>query len=345
MTSTTGTTQHPDVSEISDLTEGLLPPTRSADLRRHLQGCALCADVQASLEEIRDLLGTLPGPQRMPADVAGRIDAALAAEALLNATAPGDSPRETERGTTHVSRETPGAESGASGKAAAVPGSHADESDQPTAPDGAEGLGAKAADSLSPASDRPTGHARAATGPGRAARARRRRTAVLSAVIGAAAIGAGIFFVQNLQSPSSTPQARPASSQAASSGGTVYSSGTLEGQVQSLLAQHGGQNPGKAPSAQIAPSTKNAPANENPSDSLRSAPSIPACVQAGTGHGAQQPLAAEQGTYEGTRVYLVVLPDEADATHVKAYIVDAACENAGFAAPGKLLLTHSYPRG
>jgi hypothetical protein len=98
VTSTTDTTQHPDVSEISDLTEGLLSPSRTADVRQHLDRCRLCADVRASLEEIRGLLGTLPGAPRMPADVAGRIDAALAAEALLDATAPGETP--------HVSRET-----------------------------------------------------------------------------------------------------------------------------------------------------------------------------------------------------------------------------------------------
>ncbi|MGW1976002.1 anti-sigma factor family protein [Streptomyces sp. NPDC001889] len=90
MTSTADMTQHPDVSEISDLTEGLLSPSRSADLRRHLDGCALCADVLASLEEIRGLLGTLPGSTRMPVDIAERIDAALAAEALLDSTAPDD---------------------------------------------------------------------------------------------------------------------------------------------------------------------------------------------------------------------------------------------------------------
>lgn len=98
MTSTADTTQHPDVSEISDLTEGLLSPSRTADVREHLDSCPLCADVRASLEEIRGLLGTLPGAHRMPADVAGRIDAALAAEALLNATTPEQAAR--------VSRET-----------------------------------------------------------------------------------------------------------------------------------------------------------------------------------------------------------------------------------------------
>ena len=99
MTST-DTAGHPDVAEISDLTEGLLPPSRTTDVRRHLDECELCADVHASLEEIRGLLGTMPGPPRMPDDVASRIDAALAAEALLNATAPDtmDAPALTERG-------------------------------------------------------------------------------------------------------------------------------------------------------------------------------------------------------------------------------------------------------
>ncbi|MFF0012829.1 anti-sigma factor family protein [Streptomyces sp. NPDC005374] len=106
MTSTTDTAGHLDVAEISDLTEGLLPASRTADVRRHLDECELCADVHASLEEIRGLLGTLPGPLRMPADVAGRIDAALAAEALLNATAPDavNAPAPVE--SAHVSRET-----------------------------------------------------------------------------------------------------------------------------------------------------------------------------------------------------------------------------------------------
>ncbi|WP_308117275.1 anti-sigma factor family protein [Streptomyces fuscigenes] len=90
MTSSSGTDRHPDVEEISDLVEGLLPPTRALDLRGHLDDCDDCADVHRSLAEIRDLLGTLPGPAPMPADVAQRIDAALAAEALLDAVPSAD---------------------------------------------------------------------------------------------------------------------------------------------------------------------------------------------------------------------------------------------------------------
>ncbi|MDX3238361.1 hypothetical protein PV392_22250 [Streptomyces sp. ME03-5709C] len=107
MTSTTGTDEHPEVAEISALTEGILPPKRSADVLGHIDDCGLCADVRASLDEIRGLLGTLPGPPRMPADLAGRIDAALAAEALLTSGGAVVS-RETHPVVSpDVSRETP----------------------------------------------------------------------------------------------------------------------------------------------------------------------------------------------------------------------------------------------
>jgi anti-sigma factor RsiW len=82
VTSTTDAAGHPDVAEISDLTEGMLPADRGADIQRHLETCGLCADVRASLEEIRGLLGSAPDAEPMPADVAARIDAALAAEPL-----------------------------------------------------------------------------------------------------------------------------------------------------------------------------------------------------------------------------------------------------------------------
>ncbi|GAA3488410.1 hypothetical protein [Streptomyces cremeus] len=166
MTSTTGTAQHPDVAEISDLTEGLLSPSRAQDVRRHVDDCELCADVQLSLEEIRGLLGTLPGPQRMPADIVGRIDAALAAEALLDSTAPGAS-SDTAHG---VSRET-------------AAGDVSRETTQAPA---------------RPAAGRPAGRARGTTGPGRSSQRMPRRRAVWSAVLGAAALGLGALLVQNL---------------------------------------------------------------------------------------------------------------------------------------------------
>ncbi|KNB49119.1 zf-HC2 domain-containing protein [Streptomyces caatingaensis] len=168
MTSTTGTEGHPEVAEISALTEGILSPARTADLREHLADCVICEDVRVSLDEIRGLLGTLPGPVRMPADVAGRIDAALAAEALLDATSPGT-------GRPGVSRET--------------------------APRSDERVSRETTDRVSRetvTAGRPAGRPRAATGPGRGASPRRRRWAgmLIGGACAAAALGVGTVLLQ-----------------------------------------------------------------------------------------------------------------------------------------------------
>ncbi|MFI8290368.1 hypothetical protein ACIGBL_14675 [Streptomyces sp. NPDC085614] len=203
MTSTTGkadTTQHPDVSEISDLTEGLLAPARAAAVRRHLDDCSLCADVRTSLEEIRGLLGTLPGPARMPAEIAGRIDAALAAEALLDATAPVPD--------TDVSRET-------STRPAPRPA---------TAPSGG--------------AERPAGRSGAGTGPGRPRKPRRRRIAALGAAFGAAALGISLFLTQGgLQSLSGESGDTKSDTAASSAVGSRFDGQDIEARVQALLQQ------------------------------------------------------------------------------------------------------------
>lgn len=207
MTSTTDRAEHPDVAEISDLTEGLLPSARSADVRRHLDECALCADVHASLEEIRDLLGTAPGPPRMPAEVAGRIDAALAAEALLHATAP--------------ETETTGDTAGSS---SASPG---DEQ-------------AHVSRETSPLQDRPAGRPRSSTtGPGRKGRLRggRRRVAVLGTVFTVAALGLGSVVLSSMNEGGPDEGPRTTASD-------TFSEGKLEKQVTDLLAQSQGERKG-----------------------------------------------------------------------------------------------------
>jgi len=213
VTSTTDMAGHPDVAEISDLTEGLLPPSRTADVRRHLDECELCADVYTSLEEIRGLLGSVPGPTRMPADVAGRIDAALAAEALLNATTPDgtdtpalvDASRPTDDAgdSTHVSRET------------------------------------------SATADRPAGHSRASTtGPGRKQRKRggRRRVAILGTVFTVAALGFGSVLLTSLNDGKP-----PASEAQGQKPADTFSEAKLEGQVTGLLKSQGSGSGSHAP--------------------------------------------------------------------------------------------------
>ncbi|MGW8883291.1 hypothetical protein [Streptomyces sp. NPDC055749] len=313
MTSTADMDQHPDVSEISDLTEGLLSASRTADVRDHIDGCALCDDVQTSLEEIRSLLGTLPGSQRMPDDVAGRIDAALAAEALLNSTAPVEADS--------VSRETePAAE---------------------------ETTGSK----TTPA-DRPAGRPRGATGPSGRPGRRRRRTAVLGAAFGAAVVGVSVFLLQSVQTPNGSDSASKmadSSSSAAEDSAHTFSESTLEGRVNAILSAAkpsevpGGEKREPTVDSQVTPEVSSEdPAT--PRSTLRApTATVPPCVQQGTGR-STPPLAAEQGNYQGRAAYLVVLPDSTDSSRVQAYVVDAACVDATPATKGRLLLTDSYAR-
>ncbi|MFD8889194.1 hypothetical protein [Streptomyces sp. NPDC059566] len=301
-TDTTGTIRHPDVSEISDLTEGLLSPSRTAEIGRHLDECALCADVRASLEEIRSLLGTLPGPARMPADIAGRIDAALAAEALLDSkqpvarAVPADRPHTPHRA---VSRETA-----------------------------------------------PVGHPTGPTGPGR--RRARRRIAVVAGLAGAAACALGLFLFGDFAgTPAHDTATRGETSDSAeqpsAASGRAYTAQGLQDDVRQLIAagegaktapEEGNKTLGlenTSPAPGVAPGDKRVPT------------ALPGCVQEATGR-PDTPIAAERGSFQGTAVYLVVLPHPADSARVDAYLVDTACEQRAPEAPGKVLLTSTYPR-
>ncbi|MFI7352819.1 hypothetical protein ACIBTP_02595 [Streptomyces avidinii] len=302
-TGTTGTIRHPDVSEISDLTEGLLSPSRTAEITRHLDECTLCADVRASLEEIRSLLGTLPGPARMPADIAGRIDAALAAEALLDSTqprdraVPADRPRTPHR---DVSRETS-----------------------------------------------PAGHPTGPTGPGR--RRARRRIAVLAGLAGAAACALGLFLFGDFAgTPAHDTATRGEASDSAeqpsvASGARDYTAQGLQENVRQLIAAGQGAKTAPEEGNNTLGLENTSPAPGVAPGDKRVTPALPSCVQEATGR-PDNPIAAERGNYQGTSVYLVVLPHPADSARVDAYLVDTACEQTASGAPGKVLLTSTYPR-
>ncbi|MFF8968774.1 anti-sigma factor family protein [Streptomyces sp. NPDC014995] len=317
MTSTTDTTGHPDVAEISDLTEGLLPPSRSADVRRHLDTCDLCADVHASLEEIRGLLGTLPGPPRMPDDVAHRIDAALAAEALLNATA--TETAGTSEDDLPVSTED-------------LPVSTAQSDSEDTADTDATRHVSR---ETSSGASRPTGQARSSTtGPGRKERQRsgHRKVAALGAVFTVAALGLGSVLVSSLTDDggSGTSAQRPTSTAA-----DTFAESTLEEQVSDLLAK-----------AQSSRSPDSVGAQGNPESKgpmVFQRPTVPLCVQKGIGP-SDAALATESGTYQGKDALLVLLPDASDSTKVTAYLMDATCVEHPSAGTAEVLLKDTYTR-
>ncbi|GLX49860.1 hypothetical protein Shyhy01_28100 [Streptomyces hygroscopicus subsp. hygroscopicus] len=317
MTSTTDTAGHPDVTEISDLAEGLLPPERGTDVRYHLAACELCADVYASLEEIRGLLGSAQAPEAMPIDVAQRIDAALAAEALLNASGSGSG--SSEDSTTDVSRET-------SAPAAREP---AHEREHAT----------------SVPADRPTGRPQAATGPGRkkSGRGRRRRAVALGGVLTAAVLGAGALVLQSFGggTSSTTAHGKPSPSAGAFSGTSV------QNQVRDLLTAEKSPQRGHGDSQQPRSggnSERNTPqSGESANTLLRPQVAVPDCVRLAIPRG-EQALAAKTGTYAGKNAYLVVLPDFQDSARVTAYVIDAACVGQRSASSGRVLLKEPVAR-
>ncbi|MFD0254314.1 anti-sigma factor family protein [Streptomyces sp. NPDC127113] len=243
MSSTTDRAGHPDVAEISDLAEGLLPTTRTTDIRRHLEGCDLCADVYASLEEIQGLLGALPEPERMPDDVAERINAALATEATLDAT-PGENTSSDD--SARVSRET------------------------------------SAPPSATAAADRPAGHARpSSTGPGRKDRRRggRRRIAVLGAVAAAAAIGLGSVVVSSLTGGS--PSDDTAHGQQSAPADTLSES-KLQDKVTGLLAGGQANESGPRTPRTFGTESENGN-ETGAENHVFKQPTIPECVEKGIG--------------------------------------------------------------
>ncbi|GAA2676933.1 hypothetical protein GCM10010400_44720 [Streptomyces aculeolatus] len=309
---------HPEVEELADLSEGLTSPARSQQLHRHLDECATCREIQEALDGVRGLLGTLPDPGPMPAEIAGRIDAALAAEARYDA----------DGSAVDVSRET------------APPATHV------PGPREAVSRETRAARSHR----RPAGH-RAAddTGPGR--RAGRRPRVLLGAAGAVALVALSLVLVQlptgdgddsgasetsavqdNAQGSAeeNAPKAVPSD---ASRG--PLSPGTLESRVLGML-----QQPERRESGDAGEGT--ADAGDDPFVAEGDAPQVPTCVRAAVNR-SDAPLAAEKDTYEGTPVYVVVLPHTGDPQRVDAYVVDSSCAGSPD-QPGKILHRDTFQR-
>ncbi|MFH9733675.1 anti-sigma factor family protein [Streptomyces sp. NPDC017260] len=297
-------TGHPDVAEISDLAEGLLPSSRTTDLRRHLGACELCADVYTSLEEIQGLLGTLPGPTRMPDDVADRIDAALAAESLPRAKAPG------------TPEPSP---------ATAVPAADANDD-------------ARVSRETSAPASRPAGHARSSsTGPGRKDHRRggRRRIAVLGTVAAAAALGLGTVIVTSLTG--GNPSDDTAHGQQTALADT-FSEEKLKQQVNDLITHEQDSRNGPRTPRSFGMESETGGDNR-----VFKQPTVPECIQKGIGRD-DAALATKEGVYKGKEALLVVLPDSSNDSRVTAYIVEATCVEQPAVSKAEILLKNSYAR-
>jgi hypothetical protein len=78
-------TRHPDVVDLAEYAEGVLDPDRRSAVDHHVRGCLDCARTLSDLGELPDALAQAPVPP-MPADVADRLDRAVAAESTARAS-------------------------------------------------------------------------------------------------------------------------------------------------------------------------------------------------------------------------------------------------------------------
>ncbi|NGO71074.1 hypothetical protein [Streptomyces boncukensis] len=329
-----GTGEHPEVAEISALGEGLLSVERQSAIRTHLSECGLCQDVRTSLDEIRDVLGTLPGPARMPEDIAGRIDAALAAEALLDATAPGE-PVSREP----VSRETANPDSGAAvSRETAAPAP----AEVPTAPDSDSDPNPNPDSTPDSTPDAPR------------AVPRRWRSLTLAAAAAFAVLGIGGIAFQALTASGSDGTGNAAATdetdngQASRGAGPLSDDKKLKHRVQSLLAQHTSADsspsaPGGGPDLKA---ERTGPSGSPSLESTATAPPVPPCVLAGLQR-TETPLAIDPDTtYRARPVYLIVLPHRGgDPAQVDVYALDSSCTSTDPSGSAHVVLERTYPRG
>ncbi|WP_188307208.1 zf-HC2 domain-containing protein, partial [Streptomyces sp. CBMA123] len=210
---------HPSVDALADFAEGLIEPAEAARaLRRHLDGCAECRETAEALAEVQTLLGAVE-PEPMPADVAARLDAALAEAARTDHRVAAEA---AER-----PREAPSA---------------ARPTDTPATP--VRSVTAPSAPPSRPAT---------ASGPGRPRPRRRRFALLLGTAAALAAVGLGGALLLNHPDDSSRSTASAASAPATAAGapnahsphlagpGTVYREDQLAAQVQQLLAGSGAE--------------------------------------------------------------------------------------------------------
>ncbi len=268
--------------------EGLLGRRRTARIRAHLSGCSSCAEVDTALAEVPSLL-TLTSVPAMPAELAARISAALAAEGALTA-----------QGT----QETQGA-------ASAVPGVSPSPASGERTPRGRPGLARKVL-ALAAAV------VLVAAGGGHLL-SRPHATSGTSASSAAApstahrpAVGAG-------QSHFAVGSGSAGLSFSAISSGTNYQPGQLTAQVAAVLARY----PTPAAGTHAAAPTARAATSQVPTEPYAAASA--GCVERIAGGLPPRPV--DKARYDGRAATIIVLPASARGP-AQVWVVGPACSGA-----------------
>lgn len=281
---------HPDADALSELDAGLLDDTaEAAQLQDHVAGCRRCADLLLLLRDTHRLLAGLPAVA-IPAEVAARIDAALAAEttsAPRTAEAPVAStitaPATSPGSVTVLSTARRGGRSAA--RRRWLPGAGAVAAGVAVLLAGAVGLGAL---------QQRGGHS-AATSRAAGAGAPHRTAAVPAAPVVT---------------------------------GRDYTPATLDDGVRSLLAAGSTPKRTPAPLFEHSPGQSDRGSAVQPVDPalnrLRQPAALGACVAELAGNPRIAALAVELARFQGRPAAVVVLPDP-DPAKVRAWVVGPAC--------------------
>ncbi|MGE7435045.1 hypothetical protein [Kitasatospora sp. NPDC001175] len=344
-TAADGADPHPGTELLADLAEDLADPDLVPGLRRHLAECPDCADSFVAFAEVRDLLGAVEAPP-LPADIAERIDAALAAEAArLPVAEPRPAaaqPAEPGPAEAQLTGAQPAEPPMAEPDGPFGPASSAERTARPVR--GASAPPGRPADRTRPGSS--TAASPGPGGPGRPAPAGRRRRGRL--VLGAAALiavlgiggalivrqdGAHVRANDTAATAASTAVARPTGgpatqgadaqhpAAAAGEGGPVFQDDQLAAQINQLVAA---KTTPKMPSAAGAQPE----AAQTPALGSWLSSAVPSCLDGVAGGISGTPLAVGRGRYGGAEVTALVypLPDRPDSLDV--YLVTPSCPGA-----------------
>ena len=291
-------TVHPAPDTLADHAEGLLPSAQAAEVARHLLTCPQCRDTRDALAEVRTLLTAYADPGPMPADVADRLGAALAAEGPLDpADQPDDGDAE-ERSPVVAAAST------------VVPAA-AEPARRPTrTPFGSKVLQVAAVVVLF------------------AAVAGIALSALLShrgGDTGGASSGAGGSAADQAAGGSSAGAIRKVTIHAAT--GTAYSISNLGTVARSIAAGERSSVTPVAPAAKSPEFAAGLPPDQRVlSDSSEA---LSTCVRRLTG-AATTPVAVDLGTWAGTPATIIVLPGQDDPSTLDVFAVRASCPPGSF---------------
>ena len=336
-------TGHVSDEAMADFRAGLLPAREAAMIGAHLSTCSRCAELDAQLASVTSLLAATPTPP-MPAALAARLDAALAAEVAARAGSarPATAPPATPSAT------TPATVPPATGTGTPAPDLAAPQPPGRSAPPGTTAApGTPSPGTAPPGIGAPPGHRRPAgtrrdrRGPGRGGTRPPSRLALRLATAAAAIVlvaGGGYAISQLVSGGTATTTAGPsaaaphsvasqrAGSRSAASGlapaarpaarlpvvhsGTRYRTGLLPAQVRSVLRRYAAPVP--APSAYVPPPV--------------AFPQLAACVSRVAG--AAAPRLVDIASYRGRPVAVIVVPVPGSST-VRVWLVGTACPASG----------------